>query len=99
MSLKFVYCSLFLFTSCVTQSVQYDVRSNINIKQAEIFFHTSFSEEDKVLISSLQKLLLSFEELSKANFNKTLELSKEVMYTSGLTPEIYKFSLKSYSIA
>src|SRR6185312_9970779 len=59
----------------------------------------SFQEEDRILFSSLEEGFSSFEDLSKSNFEQAFEYSKKVMYTPGLTPELYKFVFKAYSIA
>lgn len=90
-----------LFVSCVSQQKDLAPKfsNNKTFLDLQNFYNTTLENEDWVLFSSLQKIFDAFQELSQENYEKTIELSKDVMFTKGLTPEIYKYSFISYSLS
>lgn len=70
-------------------------------KKAEIqaLFLNKIPEEDFRLLDSTNLVLGAFQSLKENKFENAKKISENIMYTTGLTPSIYKYAFKAYSIS
>ena len=89
-------------SSCTTthEIKKYDTDKTYNTKiEIQNLLLSNISKEDFNLLDSTNLLLNAFEKLKEKKFDNAKEISKNILYTDGLTTSIYKFAFKAYSIS
>ncbi|KAB8030824.1 hypothetical protein [Fluviispira multicolorata] len=101
-NIAILFMAVFI-TSCSTTFLSSE-RSIIQKKQdlknnLEALFQNKFNQQDFDLVSSTYSVFTAFQNIRENNFEKANNISKNILYTKGLSASTYKFAFKAYSIS
>ena len=89
-------------SSCTTSSYE-GFKNNEKNQQTkteiQALFLNKIPEEDFNLLNSANLTLSAFQNLKENKFEVAKKISEKIMYMQGLTPSIYKYAFKAYSIS
>ncbi|BBH51700.1 hypothetical protein [Fluviispira sanaruensis] len=90
-----VSCSTtFLASDKLNQKQKQDFKMNL-----EELFKNKMIQEDLDIATTTYQVLSAFEEIKDSKFEFANRISKDLLYTKGLSNSIYKFAFKAYSIS
>lgn len=86
-----------MLVSC--SSIWSQKRDSELTSQIQTLLRTKFSAEDLNLLAATTAVINSYQNFALSRYSDSISLSKQILYTPHLTPEIYKFALSFYTLS
>lgn len=67
--------------------------------QIQTLLRVKFTPEDLNLLAATNAVINSYQNFALSRYHDSMNLSKQILYTPHLTPEIYKFALSFYTLS